>query len=50
MAVTRQQIIDLLWEHSYGKFRDDEIGEGYEEDEYPEYLTDQLLKLIEQSG
>jgi hypothetical protein len=44
---SREKLIEFLWEHSYGKFINGEIGEEYEE--YPEYLADQLFELFESS-
>ena len=44
---TREQIIDFLWDHSYKKWRDGELDPDDEYEEYPEYLADRIMELIE---
>lgn len=44
MLSAKKQIVKLLWKHSYGAWRNGELGEFAEQfDEYPDYLAQVLL-------
>lgn len=43
----RKKLIKLIWDNSYGQFRNQEIGGDYEE--YADFLADQIIAFIAES-
>lgn len=45
--VSKKQIVDLLWKHSYGNWNNDNLGEyATSVDIYPDYLANILHKYF----
>lgn len=42
----KDKIKKLLWQYSYGDFRNGNISEAEKYEEYPDFITDKLLSLF----